>query len=93
MCDPMYMLLLLNLLGPEYIVWDKRATIEYVKPGKGLVSAEFRIEHTLVASLLDMKAGDRNDIDLSVSVKDSNGELVASVVKTLYIRRKPKTSE
>jgi acyl-coenzyme A thioesterase PaaI-like protein len=88
MCDPMYMLLLLNILGPDFIVWDKKATIDYIKPGQGLVSAEFKVEDALVSSLLDMKAGERKDIVLSVNVTDTNGEVVASVVKTLYIRRK-----
>ena len=33
--DPIYMLMLLKILGPEYIVWDKSANIRFRKPGKG----------------------------------------------------------
>jgi hypothetical protein len=42
MCDPFFMLILINNLGPDYIVWDKAATIRFKKPGKGLVQAVFR---------------------------------------------------
>ena len=41
MIDPFYMLMLMQMLGPEYIVWDKSATIEFKKPGRGTVSAHF----------------------------------------------------
>ena len=33
MCDPFFMLILVNNLGSGYIVWDKAATIRFKKPG------------------------------------------------------------
>ena len=42
--DPMYMILLIKVLGPSYTVWDKAATIRFVKPGRGTLYAGFRIE-------------------------------------------------
>lgn len=88
MCDPMYMLLLLNVLGSEFIVWDKAATIEYIKPGKGDVSAEFFLDNELIESLKEMKADEKRLVDLPVEVKNDNDEVVARIVKTEYIRRK-----
>jgi len=41
MCDPHYVLLLVALLGPDYMIWDKAATIEFLKPGRGTVTAVF----------------------------------------------------
>lgn len=38
-----YMLMLIENLGRDYIVWDKGATIRFRKPGKGTVRAEFRL--------------------------------------------------
>jgi hypothetical protein len=35
MADPFYMLMLIENLGSDYIVWDKSATIRFKKPGKG----------------------------------------------------------
>ena len=43
MTDPFFMLMLLDNLGPEYLVWDKAATICFKKPGRGKVRAEFRL--------------------------------------------------
>lgn len=88
MCDPMYMLLLIQNLGRDFIVWDKSAQIQYIKPGKGLVSAEFTISNELLSSLKSLEAGEKKMVDLPVDVKDINGRTVAKVVKTLYIRRK-----
>jgi acyl-coenzyme A thioesterase PaaI-like protein len=33
--DPLYMILLIKILGPRYVVWDKAATIRFLKPGRG----------------------------------------------------------
>ncbi len=43
MTDPFYMLMLIENLGPQYIVWDKAASIRFRKPAKGTVRAEFRL--------------------------------------------------
>src|SRR5450631_1734774 len=43
MTDPFYMLMLIENLGREYIVWDKAASIRFRKPGRGKVTAQFRI--------------------------------------------------
>src|ERR1041385_6706004 len=49
MCDPFYMLMLMNILGPGYIVWDKAATIRFKRPGSGLVKATFTIPEEKIA--------------------------------------------
>src|SRR6476661_4249183 len=43
MCDPWFMFILLHNLGPEFIVWDKAATIRFLKPGRGTVRAVFEL--------------------------------------------------
>ena len=37
MVDPFYMLMLIENLGPDYVVWDKSANIRFRRPGKGRV--------------------------------------------------------
>lgn len=88
MVDPMYTLMLIHVLGSEYIGWDKAASIEYVKPGKGTVTAEFRLQDDLVSSLRQMQPGEKRVFDLNVDVTDQVGDVVARVVKTQYVRRK-----
>src|SRR5258708_14269626 len=41
--DPIYMLMLMKILGPEYIVWDKAATIRFRRPGREQLQAVFRV--------------------------------------------------
>src|SRR3546814_325041 len=51
MTDPFFMMMLLHQLGSNYIVWDKAAQIEFVKPGRGTVTADFHLDTDTVASL------------------------------------------
>ena len=43
MTDPFFMLMFSHNLGKQYIVWDRAARIEFLKPGKSNVVANFRI--------------------------------------------------
>jgi len=89
MTDPVYMLMLLQILGGEYIVWDKAGTIEYRKPGRGRVTAEFRIDDALLDEIRRRTAdGSKFEPTLAVDILDEAGDVVAHVTRTLYIRRK-----
>lgn len=90
MTDPFYMLMLIQILGREYIVWDRAATIEFIKPGKGTVTATFNIGDDVIAKIFENTSeGQKYICDLTVDVKDEQQETVSRVVKTLYIRKKP----
>lgn len=89
MVDPFYMLLLMNRLGRDYIVWDKAAYIDFISPGKGKVSAHFVLSDEMLADIREKTAnGDKYLPVWPVEIRDQQGELVARVDKTLYIRRK-----
>lgn len=89
MIDPFYMLLLMNNLGKDYIVWDKSAEIEFIKPGTGTVSATFIITDDMLKEIKDKTAnGDKFLPTYPVVITDEQGEVVAKANKTLYIRRK-----
>lgn len=94
MTDPWYMLLLLHRLGPDYLVWDRRAAIEFIAPGRGTVKADFRLSEERLAQIIDeTRDGDKHLARFQIDVTDEAGELVATVDKTVYIRRKPRTVE
>lgn len=89
MTDPHFMFLLINNLGPEYIVWDKGAKIDFIKPGKTHLIAEFRIDEKLLETVREKtQTGEKYIFDLPVAVRDLNGVLVAEVSKTIYVRKK-----
>jgi acyl-coenzyme A thioesterase PaaI-like protein len=89
MTDPFHMVLAMNRLGRGYVVWDRSAEIDYLKPGKGTLTAHFKITDEMIA---DVRANTPNDGDKylptwSVDIIDENGVTVARVRKTLYIRK------
>ena len=89
MTDPFYMLMLMEHLGRDYIVWDKAATIRFRKPGKGTVRAEFRLtQQTLDDIRSRLSSTEKYEPTFLVQVKDEAGEIVAEVEKVIYIRRK-----
>ena len=89
MCDPFFMLLLMEHLGRDYIVWDKAASIQFLKPGRGTVTATFHLSPEQIAELR-AQADREGKIEplFSVDVIDEQGEVVAKVEKRLYIRKK-----
>ena len=87
--DPFYMMMLINNLGSDYIVWDKAAKIEFIKPGRGTVSASFILDESEIEQIKSIchKEG-KYIFDKTVDVVNESGEVVASVIKTLYVRNK-----
>ena len=89
MCDPWFMLILMPLLGRDYIVWDKSANIRFLRPGRGKVSAEFHIPQARVDEIRAAADTDEKvEPVFTVDVLDTKGEVVARVEKLLYVRKK-----
>jgi acyl-coenzyme A thioesterase PaaI-like protein len=90
MADPFYMLMLIENLGRDYIVWDKSASIRFRKPGKGKMLASFRLTEEQIESIRQqLQTQEKVEPMFVVQVKDENGEVVAEVQKLLHVRRKP----
>jgi hypothetical protein len=89
MCDPFFMLILINNLGPEYIVWDKAATIRFKKPGRGLVKAVFSVSGERIDEIrAQADALGKIEPQFQAVVTDTAGNVVAEVDKLLYVRKK-----
>lgn len=89
MVDPHLMLMHMQLLGKNYIVWDKSASISFMRPGKGKVFAEFvvsedDIKHVVGATLNNTVY----EPTYTVEIKNEQDKVVARVTKQLYIKRK-----
>ena len=90
MTDPFYALMLARILGPGYTIWDKAASIDFVSPGRGTVSAVFTLDDATVDAVRAATAGgDKHLQDFSVVIRDGAGRVVATVQKTVYLRKKP----
>jgi hypothetical protein len=90
MCDPFYMLMVMENLGREYIVWDRSATIEFKRPGRGRVRARFELTEDVLAKIReDVAREGRSHPRFTVHVLDDGGTEVARIYKVLSVRRKP----
>jgi acyl-coenzyme A thioesterase PaaI-like protein len=89
MTDPFYMLMLMENLGPEYIVWDKAAAIRYKRPGRGTVRAEFRLSQEQIDEVrLALEESERYEPVFLIEVKDEAGNVVTEVHKTIYCAKR-----
>lgn len=89
MSDAVYMVMLINILGPDYIVWDKGATIRFLKPGRTDLTAEFHItEEDLDFIYTAVAQQGKVDIVKKVNIIDTNGVIVADVNRVLYVKKR-----
>ena len=89
MTDPFFMLMLIQNLGKDYIVWDKSASIRFKKPGRGTVSASFRLSEEQIHEIKQaLTSQEKIERVLTVEVKDESGNVIAEVEKLLHIRKK-----
>lgn len=89
MTDPFYMLMLMNILGKEYIVWDQAGSIKFIRPGRGRVGARFHLSEAQIAEIhAQTQSGAVFRPEYAVDIIDEQGEIVAQVRKQLYIRKK-----
>ncbi len=99
MTDPMLALMLYGILGHQrYHIWDKSAEIDYIKPGIGRLTAEFRISEAQLSDIRQHTAeGEKCFPEFVVYIKDARGEVVCKATRRLYVRLKsayrPMTSE
>ena len=88
MCDPFFMLMLMDRLGPDYVVWDKAASVEFLRPGRGTVTAVFELSDERVEEIRrQADSGGKVLPEFEVIVIGADGKPVARVEKTLHVRR------
>ena len=94
MTDPFFMVMLIENLGEEYVVWDKSASIRFRRPGKGTVSAKFRLTEEQIEEIkAALETQERIERTFAVEVKDETGVTVAEVEKLLHMRKKKESSK
>ena len=86
--DPFFMVMLIRILGSDYIVWDKAASIRFRRPGRSTVYAKFRVTDEQVNEIREaLKAEEKFEREFAIEVKDAEGTVIAEVKKLLHFRR------
>ncbi len=87
--DPVYMIMLIKLLGSDYIVWDKAACIQFKKPGRATLYATFLIPDAEIERIRTaLESQPSIDCHYEVNLVDKEGVVHACVEKTIYVRKK-----
>jgi len=87
--DPVYMIMLIKLLGPGYTVWDKAATIHFRRPGRGTLYATFLVDAATLAGIREELArSPKVERTFSIDLVDNAGVVYATVGKTIHIGRR-----
>ncbi|MFD8593265.1 DUF4442 domain-containing protein [Streptomyces sp. NPDC059637] len=90
MSDPFWMLLVMNRIGRDHVVWDKAGEIDFVSPGRGDVFAGFTLTEEALEDIRERtRNGEKALVWFENEVVAADGTLVARVRKQLYVRRKP----
>lgn len=88
MTDPHLMLLLMQRLGKGYWIWDKAAEINFIKATDKRITAKITLDKAQVKEVIDKTASGKKYLPTFViPVYDDQKNLIATVKKTLYIKK------
>ncbi len=85
--DPHFMLAWMHIL-PDHIVWDKAASIRFLRPGKGTLYAGFSLDQDEVEEIRRLTRQGKVDRVYQWQWRDGDDNVVCEVEKTLHFRRK-----
>ena len=87
--DPFYMLMLLRILGNQYVVWDKAGSIRFRKPGRQTLYARFEITDEQLATVRQaVETNGQTEQTFTLQWLDANGVVHAEIERLCYIADK-----
>lgn len=87
--DPVYLVMLARNLGKGYMIWDKSASIQFKRPGRGTLYATFTLTDAELGSIRTALAAETKiDRTYLIDLVDAAGEVHATVEKIVNIRRR-----
>jgi acyl-coenzyme A thioesterase PaaI-like protein len=89
MADPFFVFIITMNLGSGYIVWDKSAAIDFLKPAKGTILGIFEVSRERLEEIrTEVDALGKNTYNFEADLVDEAGQAVARVRKEVYVRSK-----
>lgn len=87
--DPFYMLMLLRILGKQYVVWDKTGSIRFRKPGRQTLYARFDITDQQLDTIRQAVAKNgQTEQTFTLNWVDAGGVVHAQIERLCYIADK-----
>lgn len=89
MTDPCFMMMLMRNMGNNYKVIDQSGAIEFIKPGRGTVTANcYLLQEDVDDIIMATKSGDKYFKNFSIDIVDEQSEVIARVKRSIYIRKR-----
>lgn len=87
--DPIYMVQLIQLLGRDYVVWDKSSTVKFKRPANSDAYAVFEFTEEEIAELKE-NIITKKEVELvkMVNLKSNEGKVFCEIEKTIYVADK-----
>lgn len=93
MTDPYFFMLVMHQLGRDYVVWDTRGEIEFIKPGRGVLTARFEVPPAKAEELRSRARGGAKVLEwFETEITDRSGDVVARVRREVYVREKKRVT-
>jgi Domain of unknown function (DUF4442) len=87
--DPFYMVMLLRILGPSFVVWDKSAIIKYKKPARTTLYAKLEVTNVVLHEIKNsIKEQGHTTHDFLIQWIDKDGTVNAEIQRHCYIADK-----
>jgi hypothetical protein len=87
--DPILMLQFIQILGKEYIVWDKSASIRFRKPANQALRMQFLVQDKIIETIIkEVSEKGYYEFTETLNWLNKDGVIYATVDKTLYFADK-----
>ncbi len=87
--DPFYMLMLMRILGRDYVVWDKGCTIRFKRPARETLFADFHIKDEMLAEVRQtVDSAGEGTFTWPLALKGASESIYAEFDKVIYVARK-----
>lgn len=88
--DPIFMIQLMNILGKDYVVWDKSAEIRYKRPARENSYANFIFTDAEIQQIKQRVIAEKEiDLEKELKITNKNASVTyAEVSKIIYIADK-----
>jgi len=87
--DPIYMIQLIQILGKDYVVWDKAVEVRYRKPARSTVYGEFIFDAEEIKTIKqNVKAQQEITIQKKMNLVNTHNDIIANITKDIYVAEK-----
>lgn len=93
MTDPYFFMLVMHQLGRDYVVWDTKGEIEFLTPGRGVLTAQFHVPTEQADRIRERARGGAKVLEwFETEITDRSGDVVARVRREVYVREKKRVT-